>query len=92
MLEDVSLDVAGGEVIDVIRRPGFKLHPNLPINLWVSMHPFNDERTGSPEVVTQGTQPFVGRELELAGPKVGLKPLLNGRTDWRRIAFRTAPP
>ncbi len=55
----------------------FAPYPNLPVGLWGSQHPFNDEKSGGIGVVTQGLARFVGRELELIAATIDLKALLD---------------
>ncbi len=54
----------------------FAPYPDFPASLWVSQHPYNDERSGGVGVVTQGLAIFVGRELELTAPASRLRALL----------------
>jgi hypothetical protein len=54
----------------------FKAYPGLPIDLWVSMHPFADKNSRIVGVVTQGLIRFVNRELELVGAEQTLRLVL----------------
>ncbi len=57
-------------------RRAFAAYPNLPIDLWRSMHPFKDQATAAPALVTIGLAHFVGRELELINPAHDMDTLL----------------
>jgi hypothetical protein len=65
------------EVWEKLSVLSFVPYPKLPNSLWVSQHPFKDEKTGGPGVLTLGLDRFVGRELELVGQGSDLKSLLD---------------
>lgn len=55
----------------------FAPYPNLPIELWVSLLPFTDEKTGGLGVTTLGLALFAERELELVTPGRDLRQLVD---------------
>lgn len=57
-------------------KSAFAPFPHSPSVLWVSMHPFRDERTGGVGVLTYGLNRFVEREVELIGAAADLRRLV----------------